>query len=136
MTVTNEGLNDINNTALTGGAQRTWYIGLIDADTYTGKYAADTAAAHNGWAESQDYSESVRQAWSPDASAEQVVTNSTAVAFSINATANIIGAFLISDNTKGGSGGKLLSTFLFDEGTIEAVNGDSIEVTLTVSSTL
>jgi hypothetical protein len=62
-----------------------------------------------------------------------VITNSASPAvFNVNATATVGGAFLISDNTKGGSSGVLFSAADFDSpGDRNVANGDTITVVYT-----
>jgi hypothetical protein len=64
-----------------------------------------------------------------------VVTNSASKAtFNINATATVGGAFLTSDDTKGGSTGTLFSAADFQSpGDRSVVNGDTLTVTYTFS---
>jgi len=64
-----------------------------------------------------------------------VITNSASPAsFSINATATIGGAFLISNNTKGGTTGTLFSAADFQSpGDRSVVSGDTLNVTYTFS---
>jgi len=54
--------------------------------------------------------------------------------FSINATTTVGGAFLTSDNTKGGTTGTLFSAADFQSpGDRSVVNGDTLNVTYTFS---
>jgi hypothetical protein len=54
--------------------------------------------------------------------------------FSINATSTIAGAFLASDNTKGGTSGVLFSVSNFTSpGDRNVVSGDTLNVTYTFS---
>jgi hypothetical protein len=54
--------------------------------------------------------------------------------FSINATTTVGGAFLISNNTKGGTTGVLFSAADFAApGDRAVVNGDTLNVTITLS---
>jgi hypothetical protein len=64
-----------------------------------------------------------------------VATNSASVAaFNINATATVGGAFLISDNTKGGTTGTLFSAADFQSpGDRTVVSGDTLNITYTLS---
>ena len=129
--IANQGLDSVNDVYLGASTQlTTWYVGLIKTtNTYA---AADTLASHAGWTESQDYSESVRQTWTKNgASSSQSITNSSSKAtFSMNATVTILGGFLASNSTKGGTTGTLYS-----EADLSAsravVSGDSLLVTAT-----
>jgi hypothetical protein len=64
-----------------------------------------------------------------------VVTNTASKAvFSINATTTVGGAFLVNNNTKGGSTGTLFSAADFQSpGDRSVVSGDILNVTYTFS---
>ena len=84
------------------------------------------------------YSQSTRPACSfgsATAADPSVITNSGSPAtFSINATATVGGAFLTSDNTKGGTSGILFSAADFGSpGDRSVVSGDTLNVTYTFS---
>lgn len=104
-----------------------WYVGLTSATPTIA--AADTMASHAGWTENQNYSEGVRQTYT-DVRSGQAVTNSAAkAAFSISTDAQSIGgAFLTSDNTKGGTSGTLLCGVAFTGGNKAADDGDTLNV--------
>lgn len=112
--VVDEGLDHLLNVLFRGGTQvTTWYIGIFEGN-YTPQ-ASDTASniATNS-TESTAYDESVRQEFDEAAPSSQTVTNSASRAtFTINATKTIYGAFLISDSTKSGTTGTLLSASAF-----------------------
>jgi len=133
-TVVDVGLDDWLDKYLKGSAYTAaWYIGLTDGSpTVAG---ADTASSHAGWSEITNYDEAARQALTLGSVASQSVNNSAAVAtFTINASVTIGGGFVISDNTKGGTTGTLLSVAAFAEGDKAADDDDTIEVTLTFTS--
>lgn len=133
--VTNAGLNSLLDIYLGATAKvSTWYCGIIDSSGYSALAAADTSASHAGWTESSDYTEAVRQTWTPAAASSQSVANGTAMTFTMNATKTIKGAFLISVNTKGGATGTLWCTALFAEGDRSVVSTDLLKVTYTVSA--
>ncbi len=132
--VTNQGLNHALDVVCHGATQKaTWYIGFIDAAGYTALAAADTAASHAGWSEATPY-EGNRPAWTEDAASGQSMTNSSAVAFTINATKTLKGAFLSSVNTGGGAGDVLLCTALFTGGDRAVQSGDTVNVTYTLTA--
>lgn len=133
-TVTNLGRNSILDTAIGGVAQiTTWYVGLIDNASFSAIAAADTPGSHAGWLESVAYSESVRQTYTPAAASSQSVTNSASKAtFTINGTATINGAFIISNSTKSGTTGTLLCAASFS-GTRAVISGDTLRVTYSIS---
>lgn len=117
----------------------TWYLGLIGNTSYTtGPAKTDTAASHGGWTEATGYSQSNRPtlAWSASSTGSDNVDKaaSAAASFSINATDTIKGAFLISNNTKGGTTGTLYSAGTFTDRAV--VNGDTLNVTPTMRLTV
>lgn len=137
--VVNVGLQDMNTQYFTGsGYTATWYLGLYGAASSNNPAAGDTMASHAGWTEETGYSQSTRPACSfgtATTADPSVISNSGSPAtFSINATATIGGAFLTSDNTKGGTSGVLFSAADFAApGDRSVVSGDTITVTYTFS---
>ena len=137
--VVNVGLQDMNNKYFLGsGYTATWYLGLYGAASSNNPAAGDTMASHAGWTEETGYSQSTRPACSfasASVADPSVITNSASPAtFSINATAVIGGAFLTSDNTKGGTTGILFSASDFGSpGDRSVVSGDTLTVTYTFS---
>jgi hypothetical protein len=136
--VFNAGLKDMNDKYFTGAAYTAaWYLGLVTGPGAGNTYAAsDTMAAHAGWTEGTGYSQAARPTASFGAATTadpSVVSNSSSAAvFSINATTTIAGAFLTSDNTKGGTAGILFSAANFQTpGDREVVSGDTLNVTYT-----
>jgi len=137
--VVNVGLQYMAGSALTSTAQiTTWYLGLYGAAASNSPSAGDTMATHGGWTEVTAYSESTRPA-ATFASATNanpsVVTNTASKAvFSINGTTTVGGAFLTSNNTKGGTTGTLFSAADFSApGDRSVVSGDILNVTYTFS---
>lgn len=137
--VVNAGLKYMAGAGLSAETQITaWYIGLYGAGASNTPAAGDTASSHAGWTEITPYSNATRPAATFAASTTanpSVVTNSASPAsFSINATATVGGAFLISDNTKGGSTGTLFSAADFQSpGDRSVVSGDTLNVVYTFS---
>lgn len=129
-TVTTVGFNYMLNAAFTTGSQiGTWFAGLVNNVGFTGELIGDTSASHAGWAEFTGYSESVRQTWPPDAVASAAIQNTTTdMTFTINAGGAIIGMFLISVNTKGGTSGTLWSMCERGAGALTVVNGDVLKI--------
>lgn len=130
--VTTEGLNHVLSSTLDGGTQiTTWYVGLKG----TGSAAAgDTMASHAGWTEDQNYSQSVRQTLTlGTASAGSIDNTASKATYSINATATIAGAFITSDNTKGGTSGTLYGVVDFASSR-SVISGDTLEVTVTLTA--
>ena len=137
--VVNVGLQYMAGVALTSTAQiTTWYIGLYGAGASNTPAATDTASSHAGWTEAVPYSNATRPAATFVAATNanpSVVTNSASPAsFTINATATVGGAFLISDNTKSGTTGTLFSAADFSSpGDRSVASGDTLQVTYTFS---
>ena len=130
------GLNHILETEFHSGTQiTTWYIGLIDNDSYSTLANADVMSSHAGWIENSDYTAANRPAWGAGTAATRQVTNASTVDFAINATKTIKGLFIVGGtgaSTKGGTTGTLWSTGLF--GTAVACNsGDTLKVTYTIA---
>lgn len=137
--VVNAGLKDMNDKYFTGsGYTAAWYIGLYGAATSNNPAASDTAASHAGWTEVTTYSNATRpQATFAAATTADpsVITNSASpAAFSINGTATVGGAFLISNSTKGGTTGVLFSAADFAApGDRSVASGDTLNVSYTFS---
>ena len=141
-TVVNVGLKDMNTQYFTGSAYTaTWYLGIITGPGSGNTYAAgDTMSSHAGWTENTSYSQSTRPACSfgtaSTANPSVISNTSSAATFSINGTATIAGAFLTSNNTKGGATGTLFSAANFSSpGDRAVVSGDTLTVTYTFSLT-
>jgi len=133
--VVNVGLADMNDKYFSGsGYTATWYLGLYGAASSNNPAAGDTMASHAGWTEVTDYSQSTRPAatfGSATVADPSVIDNSGSVAvFSINNTVTVGGAFLTSNNTKGGTTGILFSASDFQApGDRNVVSGDTLNVT-------
>ena len=137
--VVNGGLQYMAGVALTSTAQiTTWYLGLWGAAASNAPAAGDTMASHIGWTEVTPYSNATRPTATFAAATNanpSVVTNSASPAsFTINATQTVGGAFLTSNDTKGGSTGTLFSGADFSApGDRSVVSGDTLNVTYTLS---
>jgi hypothetical protein len=137
--VVNVGLQYMAGAALTSTAAiTTWYLGLYGAGASNTPAASDTMSSHIGWTEITPYSNANRPTATFAAATNanpSVVTNSASVAqFNINATNTVGGAFLTSDNTKGGTTGTLFSAADFQSpGDRTVTNGDTLNVTYTMS---
>lgn len=134
--VTIDGLQDVNNKYFTGSAYTaTWYIGIVNSG---GTYAySDTAASHAGWTENTSYSQTNRPTMSFGASTSanpSVISTSAAATFSMTGTATIAGAFVISNNTKGGTTGTLFSVGNFTGGSKTVASGDTLNVSYSLSN--
>jgi hypothetical protein len=137
--VVNVGLQDMNAKYFTGSAYTAaWYIGLYGSGASNSPAAGNTMSSHSSWTEETGYSQATRPACTfgtPTTANPSVATNSASPAvYSINATATIGGAFLVSDSTKGGSTGTLYSASDFTSpGDRSVVSGDTLNVTYTLS---
>lgn len=134
--VVNEGLEAMNNEFFDGSSySAAWYLGLVTGPGSGNTYAAgDTMASHAGWAENTDYSELVRQTAvfgsATTADPSVINTSGSPAVFSMNGTATIAGAFLTTDDTKGGTSGTLFSVSNFTSpGDRAVVSGDVLNVT-------
>ena len=137
--VVNQGLQNMNTEYFTGvGYTATWYLGLYGAASSNNPTANDTAALHPGFTEITPYSNATRPACSfgtATTADPSVITNSLSpAAFNINGVATVGGAFLISNNTKGGNTGVLFSASDFQSpGDRVVASGDVLNVTYTFS---
>ena len=133
--VVDVGLNDMNTKYFKGsGYTAAWYIGLYGSGSTNDPAAGDTMASHAGWTEVTAYSQATRPAatfGTATTADPSVIDNSGSVAvFSINGTTTVGGAFLTSDNTKGGTAGTLFSAADFQSpGDRSVVDGDTLNVT-------
>jgi hypothetical protein len=132
---TNVGLNDILDKYFKGsGYSATFYVGLVDNASFSALAAADTMASHAGWLESTAYSNANRPTLTLGTVASQSVDNSASKAvFNVNATAVIKGAFVVTNNTKGGTTGVLYGEAAFGS-TRSVENGDTLNVTVTLTA--
>jgi hypothetical protein len=133
--VVNVGLKDMNDKYFLGAAYTAaWFIGLYGAAASNTPAAGDTASSHAGWTEVTPYSNATRPAATFAAASTanpSLITNSASPAvFTINALGVIGGAFLISNNTKGGTTGILFSAAdLQSPGDRNVATGDVISAT-------
>lgn len=126
-----EGLNElIDKTFRASGYSAAWYVGLTDG---TPTFAAgDTLASHAGWVEVTDYSEGARQTLTLAAPSGGSASNAASKAvFSINGTATVGGCFVCNAAT--GTAGMLFGGGAFSEGDRSVVNGDTLNVQVTLS---
>ncbi len=137
--VVNEGLDYMNTQFFTGsGYTASWFLGLYGSGSTNNPAASDTMASHPGWTEVTAYSQSTRPACSFGSATTadpSVISNASSVAvFSINGSTTVGGAFLTTDNTKGGTSGILFSAADFQSpGDRVVVSGDTLNVTYTFS---
>lgn len=134
--IVNQGKNDLFDTMFydrTPIASTSWFIGLISSASYSALAAADTMSSHSGWTEFTGYSQANRVAWGPGASASQVITNASPATFDLNASGTVKGVFVTTQNTKGGTTGRLWSTGLFSAD-VPVTSGDQLRVTYSVTA--
>lgn len=136
--VVNVGLQYMAGTALTSTTQiTTWYIGLYGAGASNTPAAGDTMALHAGWTEVTPYAgnrPTATFAAATNANPSVVTNTASPASFSINATQTVGGAFLVSNNTAGGSTGTLFSAADFQSpGDRNVVSGDTLNVSYTFS---
>lgn len=132
--IVDEGLNHILDTEFHGSSQiGTWYIGLVDNSGFSSFSDDDVLSDHSGWSEFTDYTEGNRVEWEEDAASSRSISNSTTADFSIDASGNLKGVFISSNNVKStGNDGTLWSTAAFSS-VVATSNGDTLKVTYTVS---
>lgn len=110
----NQGLNDALNCYFNAGGQTTtWYMGIFQGN-YT-PLSTDTAASIAGNStESSSYSSGTRPQWQQAAPSGQSITNAANRAtYTFTGSVTIYGAFLISQNTIGGTSGVLFAAAQF-----------------------
>lgn len=133
--VVNEGLQLMNDTFFDGSSYTAaWYLGLITGPSSGTTFAAaDTMASHGGWTEDTTYSNANRPTvtFGSATLADPSVIATTATSFSINGATTVAGAFLTTDNTKGGTAGTLFSASDFTGGDRLLQSGDTLNVTYT-----
>ena len=130
------GANDMLDKYLSGSSYTAaWYLGLVDGGSTPSYNNADTMASHSGWTENVTYSNSTRPAPSFSSAASRAKTTSAAVAFNINGTATIAGAFLTGNSTKSGTTGILFSAGNFTGGNQPVSSGGTLNVTYTLTLT-
>lgn len=137
--VVNVGLQDMNTKYFTGsGYTATWYLGIYGAAASNNPAAGDTMSSHIGWTEVTAYDQATRPqavfgtATTADPS---VISNSGSPAvYTISGTTTVGGAFLTSNNTKGGTTGILFSAVDFSApGDRSVVDNDTITVSYSFS---
>lgn len=130
--VVDVGLNDILDKYLKGSTYTaSHFVGLKGAGSVL---AADTMAVQASWSELTVYSNATRPGFTPGSVASQSVSNTASKAtFSINSSGAVAGAFLVDNNTKGGSTGVLYGAADFGA-TRSVASGDTLNVTVTATA--
>ena len=134
--VTTVGKNFVLDTTMSGSAYTAaWYVGLVNGPSAPTYSAADTMASHAGWTENTSYSQAARPTAAWSAAASGVKALSAALTFSINAASqNVIGCFLTTVSTKGGTTGTLYSVGSFAEGNKAVGSGDTLAVSYSTTA--
>ncbi len=133
--VVNEGLDDSLDKHLKGsGYTASFFVGLTDGTPTPA--AGDTMASHVGWVEVTAYDEAVRQTLTLGTVSGQSVSNSASKAvFTIDTNSTTIGgAFVTTNNTKGGSTGTLYGIGAFTAGDKSLDDDDTLSVTATFTA--
>lgn len=109
--LTTEGATYCVGASLKGSAQTSsWYVGLINNSSFSALAAGDTMSSHSGWTEWTSYDEANRQAWTLGSVSSGIVSNADSPAvFTMSAAGTLRGAFISSNNTKGGTTGTMLA---------------------------
>lgn len=132
--VVTEGLNDsLDRQFKASNYTAAWHVGLT-AGTPNFQ-AGDTMASHSGWTEVTAYDEATRQGLTLGSVAAGSVSNTASKAvFTISTNSTVIGgAFVVSNNTKGGSTGILYGGGAFSAN--RTLNdGDVLNVTITLTA--
>jgi hypothetical protein len=137
--VVNTGLQSINTQFFKGITYTaSWFMGLVTGPGAGNTYAAgNTMLSHAGWTENTAYVQTARptMAFGTATTADpSVIVTSAPVVFTMNASAIIAGAFVTTDNVKGGTAGTLFSVGNFTVGDRTIVSGDTLNVTYTFSA--
>lgn len=127
--VVNTGIDYILGTAVFDGA--TLYLGLLgNSPTPLATWTMTEAAS----AEVAGYDEATRPLWGQDSVASRVVTNGTAVDFTMNGDdTGIGGAFLTTDSTKDGTSGTLIAATAFTGGNRTVADNDTVSATYSLT---
>lgn len=134
--VVNEGLNSLLDIMFAGSTQiTTWYLGVFEGN-YTPVAGLTAATVAANATECTAYASATRPVYTEAAASSQSITNSAnRASFVFNATKTIYGAFLISNNTKGGTSGTLFSAARFSSSkSVESTDELLLTYTFTASS--
>lgn len=132
--ITTEGLN-LALGVLFGAISKpsNWYVGFVSSTSFTSISASDTMASHAGWTEYTDYAEVTRPVIAFGAASGNSITNPTVAEITPNVAADIVGFFLTTSSTKGGTAGYLFAAQGFDEGTRSVSAGIVQQFTTVIS---
>lgn len=142
-TVCTLGKNEMLDKALAGSGYTVVgpYMGLISSTSYSAISAADTMASHAGWLEAGNANTPTytgnrkTAAWSAASAGAKAL--SAALSFAITGTGTIKGCFMVygsaATNAVDGTVGILFSAGLFSGGDRAVINGDTVNVSYSVS---
>lgn len=141
-TVMTLGKNDVLNKYFSNTAAGACYLGLISSTGYSAIAAADTMASHVGWTEAGNANaptytaprKTLTAAWAAASSGS--MSTSSAQSFAITGTGTVKGAFINigGSSTIDNTTGILYSAGLFSGGDRAVINGDTLNVTVTLSA--
>ncbi len=134
--VVTAGLNDSLDKHFKGSTYTAaWYVGITAG---TPSFAAgDTMSSHGGWTEVTAYDEANRPTLTLGTVSAGSVDNSASKArYTVSANGTVIGgAFVVTNNTKGGSTGTLYGGGAFSAGNKTLDDNDTLDVTITLTAT-
>lgn len=142
-TVVNAGLDDVLNEYFKGSAYTAaFYIGLIATSTPTVS-AADVMSSHAGWTENENYKDTNNGASDVSrpvltlgtVSSQSVDNTASKGVFAIDTDTQTVGGCFLTDNiTKGQATGLLYGGGPFTNGDKSVDDGDTLNVTVTLTA--
>ncbi len=129
--VTNVGLDHVLDVVLHGAsATATWYVGLKNVGAVA---AGDTMASPGSWTENTNYTGDRKEYVEAAASSQSITNSANKASFAIDTDSQTIaGAFLTAAAT--GTAGILFCVADFTGGNKSADDGDTLEVTYTITA--
>lgn len=139
-TVVTVGKNQLLNDGIDNS---TGYMGLISSVDWSAVAAGDTMSSHSGWKEAGNTNAPTYTAprktcvWAAAGSGAKAL--SAALTFAITGTGTLKGAFIVfgtgASSTIENTSGVLLSAGTFSEGDRSVVNGDTVNISYTITLT-